>query len=88
MQDKIDTLTQQLIEKNDKLSAAKARAWIELLWSDFESSYAKAGYDYKGAAVTEMVIKKWIEGYGDQLHEFASSNEKYKHLLEVDDFLN
>lgn len=88
MQDKIDTLTQQLIEKNDKLSAAKARAWIELLWSDFESSYAKAGYDYKGAAVTEMVIKKWIEGYGDQLHEFVSSNEKYKHLLEVDDFLN
>ncbi|MFB5088506.1 YfhJ family protein [Psychrobacillus sp. PGGUH221] len=88
MQDKIDTLTQQLIEKNDKLSAAKARAWIELLWSDFESSYARAGYDYKGAAVTEMVIKKWIEGYGDQLHEFASSNEKYKHLLEVDDFLN
>ncbi|MEI4770165.1 YfhJ family protein [Psychrobacillus sp. FJAT-51614] len=88
MQDKIDSLTNQLIEKNDKLSAAKARAWIELLWSDFESSYAKAGYDYKGAAVTEMVIKKWIEGYGNQLHEFASTNEKYKHLLEVDDFLN
>ncbi|QFG00182.1 hypothetical protein PB01_15940 [Psychrobacillus glaciei] len=88
MQDKIDALTTQLIEKNEQLSASKARTWIELLWSDFESSYARAGYDYKGAAVTEMVIKKWIEGYGDQLHEFASSNEKYKHLLEVDDFLN
>ncbi|WP_391203890.1 YfhJ family protein [Psychrobacillus sp. L4] len=88
MQDKIDALTTQLIEKNEQLSASKARTWIELLWSDFESSYARAGYDYKGAAVTEMVITKWIEGYGDQLHEFASSNEKYKHLLEVDDFLN
>lgn len=88
MQDRIDALTNQLIEKNDKLSASKARTWIELLWSDFESSYARAGYDYKGAAVTEMVIKKWIEGYGNQLHEFAGSNEKYKHLLEEDDFLN
>ena len=33
-----------------------------------------------------MVIRKWIEGYGHQLHEFANSNEKYKHLLEADDF--
>ncbi|MFF2754892.1 YfhJ family protein [Psychrobacillus sp. NPDC058041] len=88
MQDRIEALTNQLIEKNDQLSASKARTWIELLWSDFESSYARAGYDYKGAAVTEMVIKKWIEGYGNQLHEFAGSNEKYKHLLEENDFLN
>ncbi|MFJ7828215.1 YfhJ family protein [Psychrobacillus sp. NPDC096623] len=88
MQTKIDELTYALLEKNDKLSAAKARAWIELLWSDFESSYAKAGYDYKGSAVTEMVIRKWIDGYGEQLHEFANTNEKYKHLLETDDFTN
>lgn len=88
MQHKIDALTNQLIAKNNQLSAAKARAWIELLWSDFESSYARAGYGYKGVAVTEMVIKKWIEGYGEQLHEFASTNDKYKHLLEVDNFLN
>ncbi|MEK5208303.1 MULTISPECIES: YfhJ family protein [unclassified Psychrobacillus] len=88
MQTKIDELTFALLEKNDKLSSAKARAWIELLWSDFESSYAKAGYDYKGAAVTEMVIRKWIDGYGAQLHEFANTNEKYKHLLETDDFSN
>ncbi|GGA45992.1 YfhJ family protein [Psychrobacillus lasiicapitis] len=88
MQTIIDALTYQLLEKNDQLSAAKARAWIELLWSDFESSYARAGYEYKGAAVTEMVIKKWIESYGQQLHEFAGSNEKYKHLLETDDFFH
>ncbi|MFJ8066565.1 YfhJ family protein [Psychrobacillus sp. NPDC096426] len=88
MQTKIDALIYQLLEKNDQLSAAKARTWIELLWSDFESSYARAGYEYKGAAVTEMVIKKWIESYGEQLHEFASTNEKYKHLLETDDFFH
>ncbi|MEK4520911.1 YfhJ family protein [Psychrobacillus sp. FSL W7-1457] len=84
METKILELTELLLEKNDKLSFEKARAWIELLWSDFESSYARAGYEYKGAAVTEMVIKKWIDGYGEQLHEFAGTNEKYKHLLETD----
>ncbi|MCM3359944.1 MULTISPECIES: YfhJ family protein [unclassified Psychrobacillus] len=84
METKINELTELLLEKNDKLSFEKARAWIELLWSDFESSYARAGYEYKGAAVTEMVIKKWIDGYGEQLHEFAGTNEKYKHLLETD----
>lgn len=84
METKINELTDLLLEKNEKLSFEKARAWIELLWSDFESSYARAGYEYKGVAVTEMVIKKWIEGYGGQLHEFAGTNEKYKHLLETD----
>ncbi len=82
MNDKIEELTQLLMEKNEKLSYEKALAWIELLWSDFESSYARAGYEYKGAAVSEMVIRKWIDGYGSQLHEFASTNDKYKHLLE------
>lgn len=84
METKIKELTELLLEKNDQLSFEKARAWIELLWSDFESSYARAGYEYKGAAVTEMVIRKWIDGYGGQLHEFAGTNEKYKHLLETD----
>ena len=64
MQTKIDELTFNYSKKMIQLSAAKARTWIELLWSDFESSYARAGYEYKGAAVTEMVIRKWIEGYG------------------------
>ena len=61
METKIKELTELLLEKNDKLTFEKARAWIELLWSDFESSYARAGYEYKGAAVTEMVIKKYFE---------------------------
>ncbi|MFX3675084.1 MAG: YfhJ family protein [Paenisporosarcina sp.] len=85
MQDKIDQLIEELIAKNDLLSVARARVWIELLWSDFESSYAKAGYEYKGSEVTEKVIRQWIDSYGDKIHEFAGNNPKYVHLLKEDD---
>ncbi|MBW9234680.1 YfhJ family protein, partial [Leptospira santarosai] len=71
MQQQIEQLIQELAAKNESLSVAKARVWIELLWSDFESSYAKAGYDYKGSEVTEKVIRQWIESYGERIHEFA-----------------
>lgn len=87
MQDRIEQLIKELADKNNSLSAAKARVWIELLWSDFESSYAKAGYEYKGAEVTEKVIRQWISSYGDRIHEFAGNNPKYSHLLNVDDDL-
>jgi hypothetical protein len=85
MQQQIEQLVQELAAKNESLSVAKARVWIELLWSDFESSYAKAGYDYKGSEVTEKVIRQWIESYGERIHEFAGNNPKYAHLLQVDD---
>lgn len=85
MQQQIEQLIQELAAKNESLSVAKARVWIELLWSDFESSYAKAGYDYKGSEVTEKVIRQWIESYGERIHEFAGNNPKYAHLLQVDD---
>ncbi|MCZ8536983.1 MULTISPECIES: YfhJ family protein [Paenisporosarcina] len=85
MQQQIEQLVQELAAKNESLSVAKARVWIELLWSDFESSYAKAGYDYKGSEVTEKVIRQWIESYGERIHEFAGNNPKYSHLLKVDD---
>lgn len=85
MQQQIEQLVQELAAKNESLSVAKARVWIELLWSDFESSYAKAGYDYKGTEVTEKVIRQWIESYGERIHEFAGNNPKYAHLLQVDD---
>jgi len=85
MQQQIEQLVQELAAKNGSLSVAKARVWIELLWSDFESSYAKAGYDYKGSEVTEKVIRQWIESYGERIHEFAGNNPKYAHLLQVDD---
>ena len=78
----IERLTEQLLGKNQNLSEHKARTWIELLWSDFESTYAKAGYDYRGAEYTERIIIQWIESYGDKIHEFAGRNPKYSHLLE------
>ena len=85
MQEKIDQLIEELASKNNLLSVARARVWIELLWSDFESSYAKAGYEYKGSEVTEKVIRQWIDSYGDRIHEFAVNNPKYAHLLKEDD---
>lgn len=85
MQEKIDQLIEELASKNNLLSVSRARVWIELLWSDFESSYAKAGYEYKGSEVTEKVIRQWIDSYGDKIHEFAGNNPKYSHLLKEDD---
>lgn len=82
MNETIDQLVMELLDKNANLSEEKARTWIELLVSDFEASYAKAGYDYQGAAVVEKVIRQWISSYGDKIHEFAGTNPKYAHLLE------
>ena len=87
IEERIEQLVEELAAKNEALSVAKARVWIELLWSDFESSYAKAGYDYKGAEVAEKVIRQWITSYGDRIHEFAGNNPKYAHLLKSDDDL-
>lgn len=82
MNETIDQLVMELLDKNANLSEEKARTWIELLVSDFEASYAKAGYDYQGTAVVEKVIRQWISSYGDKIHEFAGTNPKYAHLLE------
>ncbi|TWT24113.1 YfhJ family protein [Planomicrobium sp. CPCC 101110] len=81
MKELIEELIAELRDKNEELSEAKARVWIELLVSDFEASYAKAGYDYQGTAVVEKVVRQWIESYGDKIHEFAGRNPKYAHLL-------
>lgn len=78
----VEKLTQELLEKNGFLSENKARTWIELLWSDFEATYAKAGYAYRGAEYTERIIRQWIDSYGDKIHEFAGRNPKYAHLLD------
>ena len=43
MNDIYETLTKELLDKNDKLSYAQARAWVELLWEDFQTTYAKSG---------------------------------------------
>ncbi|MTD32102.1 YfhJ family protein [Planomicrobium sp. YIM 101495] len=81
MKELIEQLTNELMQKNPQLSEDKARTWVELLASDFESSYAKAGYDYQGTAVVEKVLRQWIDSYGDKIHEFVTSNPKYAHLL-------
>lgn len=81
MKEVIEQLMIELQEKNPNISEEKARIWIELLASDFESSYAKAGYDYQGTEVVEKVVRQWIDSYGENIHEFAASNPKYSHLL-------
>lgn len=82
IEQKVAELTEVLVEAS-QLSQAKARVWIELLWSDFESTYAKAGYDYKGMEMTERIIRQWIQSYGRDIHAFAGRNPKYAHLLDV-----
>jgi hypothetical protein len=80
-----DMLANMLFEKNGQLSYDQARTWVELMWEDFESTYAKAGYQYKGSEMTERIVRQWIELYGDKLHDFVAKNPKYKHFLKTDD---
>ncbi|WP_404448743.1 YfhJ family protein [Sutcliffiella horikoshii] len=87
MEQYFERLAESLMEKNPALTYEKARTWVELLWEDFESSYAKAGYQYKGKDMTERMVMQIIDRHGDSLHEFFSNNPKYMHLLNVDDHL-
>lgn len=85
MNDIIEKLTALLMEKNEKLSYAQGRIWVELLWGDFEATYARAGV-YNGEEITEKIVTTWIENHGAHLHEIVSNNPKYKHLLNRDDY--
>ncbi|RLQ92377.1 YfhJ family protein [Falsibacillus albus] len=85
MNEYIDKLTDLLLIKNDQISHGRARSLVELLWEDFETTYAKAGHEYKGREMTAKVVIHWIEQYGERLHEFAARNPRYKHLLEDSD---
>lgn len=82
MQDYIERLTKSLLEKNDQLSYAEARTWVELLWEDFEATYAKAGHKYKGKEMTEKVLRQWIDNYGSRLHDVLKNNPKYQKWFE------
>lgn len=77
-------LVDRLLELNSSISVNQAQIWVELLWEDFESTYAKAGRKYQGTAVTEKVVSQWIENYGEKLHEFVAENPKYKDFLKDD----
>ena len=76
-------LTEQLLAKNPVLPVGRARTWVELLCSDFESTSAKAGADYRGPEYTAKLVSQLIESYGDKLHLFAAKNPKYAHLFDV-----
>lgn len=82
MEASIQKLSEELLAKNPAMPANRARVWIELLWSDFEASSAKAGYAYRGAEYTENLVRQLITSYGNQLHLFAARNPKYAHLLD------
>lgn len=82
-----ERLTNELLSRNTSLSYAQARTWIELFWEDFESTQAKAGKEYRGKEMTELVVRQLITNYGDKLHEFIATNPKYSHLLNNDDYL-
>lgn len=85
MEQHIAKLTQELLEKNPAMSASRARVWVELLWSDYEATSAKAGYAFRGAEYTENLVRQLITSYGDKLHLFAAKNPKYAHLLDNSD---
>lgn len=82
MEQYIEKLTKDLLEKNPNMPVGRARVWVELLWSDIEASSARAGYEFKGAQHTEKMVSHLIASYGDKLHEFAGRNPKYVHLLD------
>lgn len=81
MEEIFQRLSKLLMERNNELNENLARSWVEALWEDFEATSAKAGRKYTGQAVTEQYVAHFIQSYGDRLHEFASKNEKFKHLL-------
>ncbi|ADU29238.1 YfhJ family protein [Evansella cellulosilytica] len=86
MNDYFERLTTQLLEQNNKISYAEARTWIELLWEDFEATYAKAGRKYQGQEMTEKILSQWINNYGSRLHEVLIEKPKYRELFEQKKF--
>lgn len=87
MQQSIDKLTEELLEKNPEMSVGRARTFVELLWSEYEATSAKAGYTFRGVEYTENLVRQLIKSYGDKLHLFAAKNPKYAHLLDASDDL-
>jgi hypothetical protein len=86
--DLTERLAVRLMEGNDQLSAHKARTWIELMASDIESSYAKAGYGMMEEEQVAQMILRWIDAYGSRLDEFVASNPRIRELLGEDGMLH
>ncbi|PLT33009.1 YfhJ family protein [Bacillus sp. V5-8f] len=88
MKEHQEMLTDLLLVKNREISFEQARTWIELLWEDFEATYAKAGHEYAGPEMTARMVRKLVENHGERLHDFFTNNPKYRHLLEKEDNLH
>lgn len=77
-----DELVEMLLKQNNSLSVARARSWVELMWEDFETTYAKSGREYLGEKETKRIVEQWVLHYGHRLHDLANVNKKYAHLLD------
>ncbi|SIT93170.1 YfhJ family protein [Edaphobacillus lindanitolerans] len=80
--DQMEALAVRLMEENGSLSADRARTWSELLVSDIESSYARAGYGMMEDEQTVAMVNRWIDAYGSRLDEFKATNLKIAALLD------
>ena len=84
MEERFDRLAKQLHKTNPTLSYEEAREWVEGLWEDFESTRAKAGWEYEGQDVTEKMVTQLISSYGHKLHEYFSNNPKFQRFIKKD----
>ena len=73
-----------LIAKNNHFNYNQARTWVELMWDDISTNYAKAAFTQLSEDRVASIIRSWIDGHGERLHEFIAKNPLYKHLL-IDD---
>ncbi|WP_018923349.1 YfhJ family protein [Salsuginibacillus kocurii] len=80
MQERIATLTEVLLSRNDQLSASQARTWVECMWEDVESVRARAGRSYQGPEMAERYVRLWVEQYGPYLHKYEATNQKFSLL--------
>ncbi|EUJ22609.1 hypothetical protein HB852_12240 [Listeria grandensis] len=68
MQTYFEKLKQELLEINPNLTEDEALWWVEMLWTDFEATYAKAGYPYRGVEYANDYVSKQIKQHGASLH--------------------
>ncbi|MFC7394593.1 YfhJ family protein [Scopulibacillus cellulosilyticus] len=86
MNETFHELAERLLKRNSELSYDEARTWVEILWEDFEATRAKAGRSYVEKAVTEKIIKQWIDFYGPKFHEVIANNPKFQKFIKDKDF--
>ncbi|AQY51433.1 hypothetical protein PWEIH_14601 [Listeria weihenstephanensis FSL R9-0317] len=68
MQTYFEKLKLELLAVNDNLTPDEALWWVEMLWTDFEATYAKAGYPYRGTEYAYDYVSKQIKQHGASLH--------------------